>query len=448
MAKAIFVLVLDLAAGFKECSSGSDTAKSAVEYLVTPFFPHRTQRAVKCKYSLSVNYGEYIKLIPDTIELPCAGQNGIYVEEDGGRSGPFCGNKRMPAFISRDVKFDLHIIIDTPLRGARVKIGYKAVTSPKGPNVALRRGAKASSAKMPIAILKMAPDQGQGQLQQTNIQNIQNEILNSQQEKGAAGLQETAAAPNTRGLPPGRRGYDPHREWVSETYNPVNAERPKVLGTSTKKSGGVEFVLPVLFLMILVAILIAVIHKRRQNMKADLKQMEKSGMSGGGGNTMKKDFIPITGATMEKSEPTIEQINHVIEANQNAEKVEIAEKKEPKVISVPSNKYVKEKAVPPTPANTLAVPQQAAAAPSIVTAAATSKMEDKVSKKVVCAPTNKIEKKTVSTDSAISKDSQATTAPSIRSECPKPTRPHRNPVVRPTRKQNKSDEEDDDRPCY
>merc|ERR1712233_145163 len=110
--------------------------------------------------------------------------------------------------------------------------------------------------------------------------------------------------------------------------------------------------------MILVAILIAVIHKRRQNMKADLKQMEKSGMSGGGGNTMKKDFIPITGATMEKSEPTIEQINHVIEANQNAEKVEIAEKKEPKVISVPSNKYVKEKAVPPTPANTLAVPSR------------------------------------------------------------------------------------------
>ena len=235
-------------------------------------------------------------------------------------------------------------------------------------------------------------------------------------------------------------------EWVSETYNPVNVERPKVLGTSTKRSGGVEFVLPVLFLMILVAILIAVIHKRRQNMKADLKQMEKSGMDGGGGNTMKKDFIPITGATMEKSEPTIEQINHVIEANQNAETVE----KEPKVVSVPSNKYVKEKAVPPTPANTLAIPQQAAAASSIATGV-TSKMEEKVSKKVVCAPTNKIEKKTVSTDSAIStksKDSQATTAPSIRSECPKPTRPHRNPVVRPTRKQNKSDEEDDDRPCY
>lgn len=62
-----------------------------------------------------MNYGEYIKLVPDVVELACAGQNGIYIEEAGGRSGPFCGNKRMPAFVSRDVKFDIHIIIDTPL---------------------------------------------------------------------------------------------------------------------------------------------------------------------------------------------------------------------------------------------------------------------------------------------------------------------------------------------
>jgi len=53
--------------------------------------------------------------VPDVIEVPCAGGNGIFIEEEGGRSGPFCGNKRMPSFISRDVKFDIHIIIDTPL---------------------------------------------------------------------------------------------------------------------------------------------------------------------------------------------------------------------------------------------------------------------------------------------------------------------------------------------
>ena len=49
------------------------------------------------------------------IELPCVGGNGIYVEEEGGRSGPFCGNMRMPELVSRDVKFDIHVIIDTPV---------------------------------------------------------------------------------------------------------------------------------------------------------------------------------------------------------------------------------------------------------------------------------------------------------------------------------------------
>ena len=78
---------------------------------------------------LSVNYGDYIKLIPDVIEIPCAGGNGVYIEEDGGRAGPFCGQKKMPSFISRDVKFDIHIIIDTPLvrhTNDNIIIGYES----------------------------------------------------------------------------------------------------------------------------------------------------------------------------------------------------------------------------------------------------------------------------------------------------------------------------------
>ena len=47
----LFYLFLNIAEGFKECSSGSDTAKPTVEFLVTPFFPHKTPRAIKCKYS-------------------------------------------------------------------------------------------------------------------------------------------------------------------------------------------------------------------------------------------------------------------------------------------------------------------------------------------------------------------------------------------------------------
>jgi len=467
----LFYLFLNIAEGFKECSSGSDTAKPTVEFLVTPFFPHKTPRAIKCKYSLSVNYGEYIKLVPDVIDLPCRGKNGIYIEEEGGRSGPFCGPKRMPAFVSRDVRMDIHIVIDTPLGGARVKLGYKAVTSPKGPNVARARGVKV--ANMPLAVLKMAPDQGQGQLQQQNLQNRENDRLNQEQERGQGQGSQDMQAP----APVGGR-HKPKvapREWVSETYNPVSNYEPPLINGSSRKSpssgsSGVEFVLPILFLIILISILIAVMHKRRQKMKDDLKKLEEKGGSTAH-NTIKKDFIPINNGTnsMEKAEPSLEQINHVINANQSAASFESPPSSEPsssseapksmpstkKVVQAPTNKYVpstsKEPTVsnasaskrdtiepPPVPSNTLVDTKKVVAAPS-------NKLVTAPTNKVVTAPTNKIQKKSISQESH---DSQATTAPSIpQSEYPKPDRPTRAPVARPSRKVNQSPD-DDDRPSY
>lgn len=477
--------------GFKECSSGSDTAKPTPEFLVTPFFPHRTPRAVKCKYSLSVNYGEYIKLVPDVVELACAGQNGIYIEEAGGRSGPFCGNKRMPAFVSRDVKFDIHIIIDTPLRGARVKIGYKSTTNPKGPNVAKVRGAGAGLKgvrETPIAILKMAPDQGQGALQQQNSQNIQNDMINAQEERLAAvGLGPRAGDvrpgigakhPPARGGPARRPAYDPentsNKRWESETYNPApvndynsHAGYPSYPSYEEKEPAesngvGVELVLPVLFLMILIGVLILVMHKRRQRMKADLKKLETATGGSMSKDTLHRDFIPIEQASsMVKSEPTIEQLNHVIEAGNNAASIEntansvsttkiVTTPSNQTAVTAPSNKIVtntmpSEKLIPPTPANTLAAPKET------VEHTDNGRGLGRSRKTTVTAPSNKIEKKTVSTDSAVStksKDSQATTAPSIRSEVKSdyPTRPNRAPAARPTRKKNPVDEED--RPSY
>ena len=57
----------------------------------------------------------WIKLTAEMIDIPCVGANGIYIEEKGGRAGPFCSKKKMPSFVSRDVFFDIHIIVDTPL---------------------------------------------------------------------------------------------------------------------------------------------------------------------------------------------------------------------------------------------------------------------------------------------------------------------------------------------
>ena len=83
------------------------------------FIPHLTvtviQVQLKLFFRVSVNYGVFIKLTADILEIPCVGNNGIYIEEKGGRAGPFCAKKKMPAFVSRDVFFDIHIIVDTPL---------------------------------------------------------------------------------------------------------------------------------------------------------------------------------------------------------------------------------------------------------------------------------------------------------------------------------------------
>ena len=73
-----------------------------------------------------------------------------------------------------------------------------------------------------------------------------------------------------------------------------NYEPPLINGSSRKSpssgSSGVEFVLPILFLIILISILIAVMHKRRQKMKDDLKKLEEKGGSTAH-NTIKKVIL-------------------------------------------------------------------------------------------------------------------------------------------------------------
>ena len=65
---------------------------------------------------------------------------------------------------------------------------------------------------MPIALLKMGPDQGQNQLQQQNQQNAQNDFLNSNQ---AVGPQELGPPSNGWGKQPtSRRGYDKNKRKI------------------------------------------------------------------------------------------------------------------------------------------------------------------------------------------------------------------------------------------
>ena len=43
-------------------------------------------------------------------------------------SPQYCGSMDIPAFISSDVSFEIHFVVDQPAAGARLKLGYQAVT--------------------------------------------------------------------------------------------------------------------------------------------------------------------------------------------------------------------------------------------------------------------------------------------------------------------------------
>lgn len=158
-----------------DCKKAHDTALEKQQFVGSPAFPRRSMATSNCKFTVSVNYGVYIKLTADILEIPCVGNNGVYIEEKGGRAGPFCAKKKMPAFVSRDVFMDIHIIVDTPLEpGWRVKIGYKAVKGKSGPKLPpAGRGNPPPPIMASMEQIGRMPDQGQSLLQQTNRQNAE-----------------------------------------------------------------------------------------------------------------------------------------------------------------------------------------------------------------------------------------------------------------------------------
>ena len=49
----------------------------------------------------------YIKLFPDTFDLPCGGDNGLVIQDKSQKSVKFCGGTKIPPFVSNDVKFEV-----------------------------------------------------------------------------------------------------------------------------------------------------------------------------------------------------------------------------------------------------------------------------------------------------------------------------------------------------
>lgn len=371
--------VLNGAAAFMDCSKGSDSAKGTMEFVVTPFFPRRTARVVQCKYTITCNFGDYIKLMPDIIEIPCSGDNGIYVQEKGGVAGPFCGKKMMPAFVSKDVTVDVYINIEVPANGARAKIGYKTVSSSAGRRISGGRGLPES---LKSGLNRPEPNQKNDPNAERNklLQKAQDEMYEDEYDPSSNRRLYTAKDQN---------------RWVSETSNeryPVYGRgnsyddfqlsrgMDSIIRPVSKDGQMAKMAVPVVILMLLVAIVVPIMHQRRQKMKQDLHKIDQKpahkpapAVRPNYLNDLKKepDFIPITPPeTLQKKEE---------EAKQQNEKVVDTIK------------------VPAAPANTISTKELVKT---------TSKVDSGIDEQP--APV-----KTVSSES---KDSQATTAPSMISE--------------------------------
>lgn len=395
-----------------DCKKAHDTALEKQQFVGSPAFPRRSMATSNCKFTVSVNYGVYIKLTADILEIPCVGNNGVYIEEKGGRAGPFCAKKKMPAFVSRDVFMDIHIIVDTPLEpGWRVKIGYKAVKGKSGPKLPpAGRGNPPPPIMASMEQIGRMPDQGQSLLQQTNRQNAELNAGLPQEAFPQSFDQKQPQNENSLGFgPSGGGGFGislksalkpKKKTWESKTWNgdrnqgeaPVftSLGKPKLGLQEPKSSSGGGVIMAVVLLIIMICVAIFLVHKRQEMIKEEMKKQDAEAMKEDEANK-KSTFMPIQTATMEKKEPTVDEINTCIEKNQT-KGMTISRDSGCAILSSSDQS----EAFPKAPQRTNGCPND---------------LPEAAAPKRTCSED--------SNDSSKSKESQATTAPSI-SEYPKP----------------------------
>jgi hypothetical protein len=399
-----------------ECKKAHDNALDTIQFVGSPAFPRRTMKTSNCKFTVSVNYGVYIKLSADILEIPCIGANGIYIEEKGGRAGPFCAKKKMPNFISRDVFFDIHIIVETPLEpGWRVKIGYKSVKAQNGPKLP-------SARKNPPPIIMQSMDQKPKPSRPVRPMNPMNNPLG-----GPVGEQNQIFVdqelfpqsfdqnqPQNLNSSPGfgpstslKSAAKPKKKtWVSETWNgdrdtgdePVftSLGRPKLGITPPKDNGGGGIIMAVILLILLICVAIFLVHKRQQMILEEEKKQNRENCDSNPSKSDSNNLNPPNPPARNKKENKFLAI---------ATKTLTKQKKEPTITEI--NDCIEHIPIVTTPATSAeSMPAKTE------TVSKDSGLEESAAPQ---APP----RRTTSQDSAKSKQSQATTAPSI-SEYPKP----------------------------
>jgi hypothetical protein len=133
----------------KECRSQAGGAGPEVKYVTSEGYPLKSKTVEECVWNLQVNYGQYIKIMPSTISVTCAGGGGVVFKElikDGKNerevsSKMYCGsNTKIPAITSTGVRLEIYFKAPP---GTKLKIGYKMTESSGGTTVAQAGGARA-----------------------------------------------------------------------------------------------------------------------------------------------------------------------------------------------------------------------------------------------------------------------------------------------------------------
>ena len=140
-----------------------------VTYLTSTGYPRGVARGGECKFTLKVNYGNFVKLEKVDNGVKCGRGSGITVVErinvqgkfKSGDVAPvsrfeskgFCGAMKMPGFVSSDVEIEIIVNFN---RGDKFKIGYKSVAYRKGPTIP-RTKAKLTTRPPPTAPVTQMP---------------------------------------------------------------------------------------------------------------------------------------------------------------------------------------------------------------------------------------------------------------------------------------------------
>ncbi|CAG5102603.1 Oidioi.mRNA.OKI2018_I69.chr1.g379.t1.cds [Oikopleura dioica] len=141
-----------------DCNRGAEQA-SALEtkYLTFPDFPTPMYKPMKCSWTITASPGAFIQvMIKDSI--PCAGGNGIYLEEGSAKTKAICGaNPKTLTSKTQKMKFTVQLNKPGP-RGEVVQIGFKQQAFPSGWTIAeFNKGKKAKPAPVKPAPKKRPP---------------------------------------------------------------------------------------------------------------------------------------------------------------------------------------------------------------------------------------------------------------------------------------------------